>query len=82
MSKQLLIEEGIVRFTHPGVRPLPSDQLRSHRGQVLSRSNKEKAYPYVEDVIERRTDGRPKQIEPLDAFADELSKLGYAQFRL
>jgi hypothetical protein len=32
--------------------------------------------------MERRTDGRSKHAEPLDAFADELDKLGYRPFRL
>ena len=31
----------------------------------------------VKDVIERRTDGRHTHAEPLDAFAEELDRLGY-----
>jgi hypothetical protein len=41
-----------------------------------------RAYPIVKDIIERRTDGRPKFVEPLDVFAEELDKLGYGKFRL
>jgi hypothetical protein len=36
----------------------------------------------VKDVIARRADGRPRHAEPLDAFADELERLGYRPFRL
>lgn len=81
MSKQLFVKDGIVRFAHPGVRGLPSEQLRAFRG-VSRKPNRERAFPLVKDVIERRSDGRPSQIESLDAFAEELGKLGYAPFRL
>lgn len=40
------------------------------------------AYPIVMDVIARRHDGRTRYAEPLDAFADELGRLDYGQFRL
>jgi hypothetical protein len=36
----------------------------------------------VKDVVDRRSDGRPKHAEPLDAFVEELDKLGYGKFRL
>lgn len=38
--------------------------------------------PHVRDVIERRTDGRPQSAEPFGAFAEQLEKLDYGQFRL
>jgi hypothetical protein len=82
MSKQLSEKDGVIRFSHPGVRPPPSDQLHAFRGTSLRKPNRGRAYPLVKDVIERRSDGRPSQIEPLDAFAEELDKLGYASFRL
>jgi len=34
----------------------------------------------VKDIIERRTDGRPQSVESLDAFAEQLDKLGYGMF--
>ena len=37
--------------------------------------------PIVKDVVERRSDGRPKHAEPLDAFADALAGLKYGKFR-
>lgn len=36
----------------------------------------------MRDIIGRRTDGRAKFVEPIDAFAEELGKLGYGPFRL
>jgi len=42
----------------------------------------ERTFPLVKDIVSRRSDGRPKQVEPLDAFADYLSALGYKPFRL
>jgi hypothetical protein len=65
-----------------GVRGLPSEQLRTGPNQTFRNPSRERAYPIVKDVIERRADGRPKHAEPLDAFADELDKLGYGRFRL
>jgi hypothetical protein len=38
-------------------------------------------YAAVEDVIARRTDGRPANAEPLKAFPDALGALGYGHFR-
>jgi hypothetical protein len=84
LADQLTEKDGILRFPHNGgVRQLPSEQLSSlsHR-HILQRPARARAYPIVKDIIERRTDGRPKAIEPLDAFAEELSKLGYGAFRL
>jgi hypothetical protein len=41
-----------------------------------------RAYPLVQDVIERRADGRPKSAEPFGAFAEALEQLGYGAFRM
>ena len=81
MSKQLTEKDGILRFAGPGLRGLPSEQLKAHRRPRL-KPDRKRAYPIVKDIIERRTDGRPKHAEPLDAFTDELDKLGYGPFRL
>lgn len=61
--------------------PLPSEQNRNAKG-TMRRPERERAYPIVKDVIERRVDGRVKNIEPLDAFAHALDALGYGKFRL
>lgn len=82
MSKQLAEKGGILRFANSGgVRGLPSEQLKAHL-RPHRKPQRERAYSIVKDVIERRTDGRPKHAEPLDAFTDELDKLGYRPFRL
>lgn len=36
----------------------------------------------VQDVVSRRTDGRPKHAEPLDAFPDALDSLGFRSFKV
>jgi hypothetical protein len=84
MAKLLTEENGVLRFTHRnGVRMLPSEQLqRSGLTRPIRNEARVRAYPLVKDVIHRRTDGRPKHVESLDAFPDELDKLGYGAFRL
>ncbi|MCC8955040.1 hypothetical protein H8B02_16810 [Bradyrhizobium sp. Pear77] len=82
MAGQLLDADGIIKFANStGVQQLPSVQLGFHP-QRQRRPHRERAYGLVKDIIARRTDGRPKHVEPLSAFADELDKLGYAPFRL
>jgi hypothetical protein len=64
--------------------PLPSAQ-RSNSPHMRSPSPdalREQIYRLVGDVIQRRTDGRSKQIEPLDAFVEVLAPLGYGKFSL
>jgi hypothetical protein len=63
--------------------PLPTQQ----RAQTMIRQRprdevKVKVYGFVKDVIGRRTDGRPKHVEPLDEFPNALERLGYGRFRL
>ena len=43
---------------------------------------RERAYAITKDIIERRTDARPKNAQPLDAFAEALNHVGYGHFRL
>ncbi|GJD73603.1 hypothetical protein [Methylobacterium goesingense] len=40
-----------------------------------------RALALVRDIVGRRTDGRPRHAEPLDAFADALERIGFRQFR-
>ena len=84
MSGQLTEENGgFLRFSRGReYQDLPSALQRQAAGQPVRRDARARAYPLVKDVVERRTDGRPKYAEPLDAFADELEKLGYGPFRL
>lgn len=78
----LVDKDDVLSSTHGlVVEPLPSAQPK-HNRPPMRKEALERAYPFVKDVIERRTDGRATQAEPLDAFADALSLLGYAPFRL
>lgn len=84
LSGHLTEEDGLVRFA-PGreTHPLPSEQLRQHTNTPGPRRSEARvrAHPIVEDVVGRRTDGRPKHAEPLDAFAEEIDQLGHGPFR-
>ncbi len=84
MANELTEKDGVLRFpNNSGVRGFPSEQLKSmNRLHTVRKDARARAYPIVKDIIERRTDGRPKYIEPLDAFAEELDKLGHGSFRL
>jgi hypothetical protein len=82
MSNQLAEKDGIVRFAMAhGVHSLPSEQLKMHR-QSMQKPQRARAFPIVKDVIDRRTDGRQRFAEPLDAFSDAIEQLGYKPFRL
>lgn len=84
---QLIESDGIVRLTKPLIMcTLPSEQRAqasgpSVIGKDLSEDERRKVYRAVEDVVERRADGRPKVSEALDAFPETLASLGYAPFR-
>jgi hypothetical protein len=83
MANALTEKDSVIGFSdNHGPRGLPSEQLRGGIQHVTPKSGRQRAYPIVKDIIERRTDSRPKYAEPLDAFAEELEKLGYGQFRL
>lgn len=49
----------------------------SHREGPEQDVYSSRVHQLVEDLIERRTDGRPSRANPLDAFADVLADLGY-----
>ena len=82
LCQQLIEEHGLLRRNGGLYQPLPSEQQSQAVGQAISKAARARGYPIVKDVIERRSDNRPKHVEPLDAFADELDKLGYGHFRL
>ena len=65
-------------------RMLPTRERDQHRVVDGTRTDEARrvAYAVVKDVVERRTDGRHAHAEPFDAFAEEIGKLGYGQFRV
>jgi hypothetical protein len=82
LAEYMTEKDGVLRFAAPvyGNGPLPSEQMKSHR--AMSRATRSQVMPIVKDVILRRTDGRPQRAEPFDAFAEKLSSLDLAGFRL
>ena len=86
LSGQLLQNDnGELRFAgQTAERPLPS--VTAHMPGAIrrrfSRPARTRVLPHVRDVIQRRTDGRPKNIDPFPAFAEHLGALGYGHFRL
>jgi hypothetical protein len=88
LDAHLLEREGVVSFAPGRERwQTASDQLEQLRssGQLHEPARNEvraRVYEIVKDVLARRTDGRQKSAEPLDAFADALEKLGYGHFQL
>jgi hypothetical protein len=82
LADQLVEKDGRVRFKSQMVHtPLPSKQLNGI-GLTRHSETRAKAYAIVQDVIARRTDSRPAESEPLDAFASVLENLGYKPFRM
>ncbi|MDR3489797.1 MAG: hypothetical protein P4M05_33525 [Bradyrhizobium sp.] len=83
MAKTLSEKDGVLRFDrNTGVHGLPSQQLQVHGRQPHRKPHRARAFPIVQDLIARRTDGRPRFAEPLDAFADQLDRLQFGKFRL
>jgi hypothetical protein len=83
-ADQITEAKGILQFSHnSGVRALPSQTRDSiSRGRPMLKPARERVYPIVKDIIERRTEGRSQSVESLEAFAEQLSKLGYGIFRM
>lgn len=67
-------------WTQGSYEQIPSQQLG--RMNVPHSPVRERVYRLVKDVIERRSDGRPRHAEPFDAFLDAMDRLGYRPFRL
>ena len=81
MAGQLKEKDGIISYNdRNGPKTLITAQLEQNKIS-LARPHRAKAYPIVKDIIERRSDGRAKYAEPLDAFADVIERLGYKPFR-
>ena len=78
-------KDGVLRMAHGlAYQPLPTEQRDQPGGfnHIYQRSERTKVYPIVQDVIDRRSDGRPKAVEPLDAFAEQMDRLGYGSLRI
>jgi hypothetical protein len=87
LANHLVEKDGTLRFAHGReTYPTPREQRGQGDNVNARRGTREtahtKAYPIVKSIIETRTDGRPLAAEPLDAFSDQLERLGYAPFRL
>jgi hypothetical protein len=86
LAETLVEKQGVLRFAHnSGVHELPSTTLeklsQSYRAPMRLNA-RARAFSIVKDIIERRTDGRPLMVDPLDAFSEQLDKLGYGAFRM
>jgi hypothetical protein len=82
---EVLIErDGLLSSKHGLIYdPLPSAQpVHPWPVSDANKAMRQRAYLAVKDVIDRRTDGRPKHAEPLEAFSDALDRLGHGPFRL
>ncbi|CAA2161196.1 hypothetical protein MBRA_06356 [Methylobacterium brachiatum] len=64
---------------HSGPMQLFSEQTRRSASQL--NAVRPRALTFVRDVVARRTDGRPRHAEPLDAFGEALEQIGFRQFR-
>lgn len=85
LSGQLVEEHGVVGFKSAlgaGQQPPSASRNQAMSQHRLPKPTRTRVMPHVKDVIERRTDGRPQSAEPFGAFAEQLEKLGYGQFRL
>ena len=81
LAEQLIEADGVLRFRYTsGELQVPSSQR--HIRQPRAMPDRERAYPIVQDIIRRRTDGRPANAEPLDEFAAKLDGLGLGPFQL
>jgi hypothetical protein len=77
--------DGILKSVSRAVyEPLPSVQRQTYplMGRGQPDELRKQIHAIVGDVVQRRIDGRPKQLEPLDAFAEALTPLGYGKFGL
>jgi hypothetical protein len=86
MTKHLTEKDTIIRF-RPGMenwRPFSEQQsqLAHHPNRRTHDETREKIYEQTKDIIARRTDGRPLHANSLDAFTEQLDKLGFKKFRL
>jgi hypothetical protein len=79
----VFVEKGNLLSSKHGlaVEPLPSAQAQTII-RTRDRDARERVFSIVKDVLGRRTDGRPKHAESLDAFPEALDRLGYGHFRL
>ncbi|GEN01723.1 hypothetical protein MRA01_62620 [Methylobacterium radiotolerans] len=88
LSEILAESGGILQPTQiMGRLTLPGELNRKWRGgpnphRVFPKPQRQAAVDYVRDVVARRTDGRPRHADPLDAFPDVLERIGLKPFRM
>lgn len=84
-------KEGRIKLTDRGERTHPAvlqvedrDRMPDWSGNAFNAMRPEflKVREAVRDRIEARTDGRPKYAEPIPAFGETLTKLGYPELKL
>lgn len=80
LAGRLVDQEGILRQQVAGWAS-PKEQ-RDSTDRHLPRDDLRKMLPLVQDVISRRSDGRPSAADPVDAFAEALTLLGHDRFSL
>lgn len=83
MAEHLTEKDGVLTLGQQWRSQTASEQV-AHQSDGFRRRNelREKVFPIVQDVVERRDDGRPAAAEPLDAFVEQLATLGFEPFQL
>ena len=85
LAGQLIEKDGTILFL-PGLGQYLLPSLQNHQRRIPKNATltqaREETLALVKDIVERRSDGRQRSIEPLVAFADELDKLGHSHFRM
>lgn len=83
IGEQLVEKDGVISYKNPMVHtPLPSEQKSQGRGQSRRSEARERMYHLVGDIVARRTDGRSRRVEALDALTEALQSLGYGNFKV
>jgi hypothetical protein len=82
LAEVLAEKDGALKFPNKGGQRVLPSTMRGSLERARKSPTKAKALPIVKDIISRRTDGRARFAEPLDAFSDALMKLGFGIFRL
>jgi len=84
MQRHLVAEAGTLKMSPTyAMRIAPkAEREQFPRGEVRRDEYRANAYPVVADIISRRHDGRRLRAEPLEAFGEELARLGLGHFGL
>ena len=84
LQDQLKEDAGVLspRWKVANAGPTCAERQAQAKPALRRNEHRARAYQIVRDVVARRDDGRAAHAEPLDAFADTLSKLGDPAFRM